>query len=143
MMHWRSLLASFGGLLALLFLGAGCMRTPAPAPETHKEHKEPATQSVNASFYGEQQAGQRTANGEVFDPGALTSAHRSYPFGTMLKVTNPENGKSVRVRINDRGPYGKNRSLDLSRRAAREIGMEQDGVSPVKIEVIKPGTSGD
>jgi rare lipoprotein A len=138
-MRWPSLLASLGGLLLLLLFAATCTRTPAPVPEAHKE---PATQSVKASFYGEQHAGESTANGEAFNPGALTTAHRSYPFGTILKVTNPKNGKSVRVRVNDRGPYGKNRSLDLSRRAAREIGVEQAGVSSVKIEVIKLGTEG-
>lgn len=138
-MRWRSLPASFLGLFLILILAVTCSRPPAPPPETHKQ---PATQSVKASFYGEQHAGERTANGEEFNPGELTAAHRRYPFGTILKVTNPKNGKSVRVRVNDRGPYGKNRSLDLSRRAAREIGVEDAGISSVKVEVIKLGNEG-
>jgi rare lipoprotein A len=123
-------------LLLLVFFAAACARTPeVPSGEP----KEGPTQLITASYYGEKHAGLLTANGEVFDPNALTAAHRRYPFGTILKVTNPKNGKSVRVRINDRGPYVNGRSLDLSQRAAREIGMEQVGVSLVKVEVLKLG----
>jgi len=76
-----------------------------------------------ATWYGPEPAGKRTASGEVFNPNGLTSAHRSLPFGTCLRVSNPKSGRSVSVRINDRGPFTKGVSLDLSHGAARAIGM--------------------
>ena len=79
----------------------------------------------------------RTANGELFNPNALTAAHPSYPFGTILKVTNPLNSRTVYVRINDRGPYIKGRSLDLSARAAQELGIHIAGVAPVEVAILK------
>ena len=74
-----------------------------------------------------------TASGERFDPNALTAAHRTFPFGTRVRVTNLRNGKSVVVRINDRGPYGK-AIIDLSRAAAKQLDMIEAGVVPVKLE---------
>ena len=76
-----------------------------------------------ATWYGPEHAGKRTASGEVFNPNGLTAAHRSLPFGTCLRVSNPKSGRSVSVRINDRGPFTKGVSLDLSHGAARAIGM--------------------
>jgi rare lipoprotein A len=76
-----------------------------------------------ASWYGPGFHGRRTASGETFNAGALTAAHRTLPFGTRVKVTNATNGRSVVVRINDRGPYVRGRVIDLSRAAARAIGM--------------------
>jgi rare lipoprotein A len=76
-----------------------------------------------ATWYGPERAGKRTASGEVFNPNGLTAAHRSLPFGTCLRVSNPKSGRSVSVRINDRGPFTKGVSLDLSHGAARAIGM--------------------
>jgi rare lipoprotein A len=90
-----------------------------------------------ASFYGLECANRPTANGERFDPGAMTAAHRTLPFGTRVRVTNLENGRQVVVRINDRGPYRKGRVLDLSRAAARKLGFVDDGVAHVRIEVLK------
>lgn len=90
-----------------------------------------------ASFYGQECANQPTASGERFDPGAMTAAHRTLPFGTRVRVTNLENGRQVVVRINDRGPYRKGRVLDLSRAAARKLGFVDDGVAHVRIEVLK------
>ncbi len=90
-----------------------------------------------ASYYGPGFANRPTANGERFDPRAMTAAHRSLPFGTRVRVTNLENGRQVVVRINDRGPYRKGRVLDLSRAAARKLGFLEDGVAHVRIEVLK------
>ena len=92
------------------------------------------TQRGYATYYNEPQ---RTASGERFNKNALTAAHRTLPFGTHVRVTNAKNGKSVVVRINDRGPYGGNRIIDLSEAAAREIGMIAAGVVPVTLEVLK------
>ena len=82
-----------------------------------------ADQTVRATWYGNELAGNRTASGERFNPNGLTAAHRSLPFGTCLRVANPKTGRSVSVRVNDRGPFTKGVSLDLSHGAARAIGM--------------------
>jgi rare lipoprotein A len=82
-----------------------------------------AEQTVRATWYGNELAGNRTASGERFNPNGFTAAHRSLPFGTCLRVGNPKTGRSVSVRINDRGPFTKGVSLDLSHGAARAIGM--------------------
>jgi rare lipoprotein A len=86
-----------------------------------------------ASFYGEELAGRPTANGERFNPGGLTAAHRTLRFDTCLDVVNLENGRRVRVRVNDRGPYAKGRILDLSRGAAARLGMLDKGVARVRL----------
>jgi len=78
---------------------------------------------VVATWYGDEFRGSRTASGEVFKPEGLTAAHKSLPFGTCLQVGNPRNGKSIVVRVNDRGPFTPGRNLDLSAGAARAIGM--------------------
>ena len=82
-----------------------------------------ADQVVRAAWYGNELRGHRTASGEVFNPDGLTAAHRSLPLGTCLVVGNPRNGKSIAVRVNDRGPFTAGLSLDLSSGAARAIGM--------------------
>jgi rare lipoprotein A len=82
-----------------------------------------AAQTVRATWYGNELAGNRTASGEIFNPNGLTAAHRTLPFGTCLRVGNPKTGRSVAVRVNDRGPFTKGVSLDLSHGAARAIGM--------------------
>ena len=82
-----------------------------------------AAQTVGATWYGNELRGNRTASGEAFNPNGLTAAHRSLPFGTCLLVGNPKTGKSVKVRVNDRGPFTKGLSLDLSHGAAQAIGM--------------------
>ena len=87
-----------------------------------------------ASYYGERFRGRRTANGERFNPDALTAAHRRLRFGTRLRVTNLRNGRSVVVRVNDRGPFVHNRVLDLSKEAARRLGMMRSGTARVRIE---------
>ncbi len=89
-----------------------------------------------ASWYGEQFHGRQAANGEIFDMAAMTAAHRTLPLGSIVRVVNLKNGKHVRVRINDRGPYVNGRILDLSRAAAARLGMLEDGVAVVQVEVI-------
>lgn len=95
------------------------------------------TERGNASWYGDKFHGKRTASGEIFDENALTASHRTLPFGTIIRVTNLKNGKSVKVRINDRGPSVRGRITDVSKAAARELDMVRDGVVPVRIEVIR------
>jgi rare lipoprotein A len=97
--------------------------------------------TMKASWYGPKFHGKLTANGEIYDQMALTAAHKSLTFGTLLKVTNPRNGRSVIVRINDRGPYIQGRDLDLSKGAAIELGMLKKGVGRVKIEEVALGVS--
>jgi rare lipoprotein A len=90
-----------------------------------------------ATWYGTQFAGKRTANGERFDPNALTAAHRHLPFGTWVEVRRPDTGRSIRVRINDRGPWGDaRRVIDLSRAAAVQLDIVGAGVAPVEIRVV-------
>ncbi len=90
-----------------------------------------------ASWYGPGFHGQATANGETYDQNALTAAHRTLPFDTVVRVLNLENGKNVIVRINDRGPYVGNRIIDLSYRAARDIDMIGPGTARVRVEVLR------
>ena len=89
-----------------------------------------------ASYYGKRFHGRRTANGERFDMNAMTAAHKTLPFGTRVRVTNPRNGRSVTVRINDRGPYIRGREIDLSRAAAAEIGMIRSGHARVRLDIV-------
>ena len=95
-------------------------------------------QSGKASYYSKRLSGRQTASGERLHHDSLTCAHRTYPFGTMLKVTNPANGKEVIVRVTDRGPYIKGRIIDLSVRAARELGIISQGIAPVVVERYNP-----
>ena len=96
---------------------------------------EPVVEQVGeASWYGKGFHGKKTASGETFDQHDLTAAHPTLPLGTEATVTNLETGKSVKVEINDRGPYSKGRDIDLSKKAAKEIGIKKDGAAPVKIE---------
>jgi rare lipoprotein A len=89
-----------------------------------------------ATYYGREQQGGPTASGERFDRNKLTAAHRTLPLGTRVRVTNTRNGRSVEVRINDRGPYGRGRIIDVSEAAARQLGMIDAGVVPVTVEVL-------
>ena len=92
--------------------------------------------AMKASYQGKEEAGHITASGERFDPHGLTAASKTLPLGSTVVVTNPETGKSVKVRINDRGPYVHGRSLDLSEHAAEEIGIKDKGVARVKVKRI-------
>lgn len=89
-----------------------------------------------ASYYGHELAGNRTASGERFNPNGLTAAHRTLPLGTRLRVTNLANGRSVIVRINDRGPFVRSRLIDVSLGAARKIEMVRSGKAQVRLEII-------
>ncbi len=96
--------------------------------------------TMKASWYGPRFHGKVTANGEIYDQMAFTAAHKSLRFGTLLKLTNKKNGKSVIVRINDRGPYIPGRQLDVSKAVAMELGMIQNGVARLEVEEIKLGS---
>ena len=98
------------------------------------------SQTGNASWYGNGFHGRKTASGERYNMNALTAAHRTLPLGTMVRVTNTRNGKSVNVRVNDRGPFHGNRVLDLSRAAASQLGFIHSGTAPVRIEIVGRGT---
>ena len=91
------------------------------------------TETGMASFYSESYNGKKTANGEIYNSAELTAAHKKLPFGTNVKVTNLSNGKTVKVRINDRGPFVAGRIIDLTRKAAKKIDMINAGVVNVKI----------
>jgi len=122
--------ALYAGLL--LFLIYGCA-TSAPKPMI------PEVMKGIASWYGEEFAGRTTANGEIFDPLALTAAHRTLPFGTVLEVLNRKTNQAVVVRINDRGPYVGKRVLDLSYAAAQQIGLIEPGSGEVEMKVVRIG----
>ena len=94
-----------------------------------------------ASWYGGRDGfeGKPTASGEIYDSSQLTAAHRELPFGTVVEVTNTQNGRTVRVRINDRGPFIQGRIIDLSRAAAEEIGLLGPGIGEVRLEIVSPG----
>ncbi len=89
-----------------------------------------------ASWYGPRFHGRKTANGEIFDQLAFTAAHKKFRFGTLLRLTNPNNERSIVVRINDRGPFIKGRELDLSKAAATELGIIERGVAKLNIEQV-------
>jgi rare lipoprotein A len=91
---------------------------------------------VEASYYGDDFAGRPTASGEIFDPELLTAAHKTLPLGTIVQVTEALSGKSVTVRINDRGPFHGDRAIDLSEAAARRIGMLASGTGKVALRVL-------
>ncbi|PIE97970.1 MAG: septal ring lytic transglycosylase RlpA family lipoprotein [Treponema sp.] len=92
-----------------------------------------------ASFYGEAFHGRKTASGEIYDMNAYTAAHKTLPFGTVVEVTNLNNGRKIFVRINDRGPFVANREIDLSKAAASALGMLQQGVARVSLRLISLG----
>ena len=111
-----------------------------PAVAQPESSAEPAYEAVGegeASYYGAAFAGRRTASGERFDPAGLTAAHRTLPIGSRLRVTNLTNGKSVLVRVNDRGPGARHRIIDMSYAAAQQIAMIRSGKAQVKIELVR------
>jgi rare lipoprotein A len=105
---------------------------PAPPPRTSAQ----PSRTLRASYQGEKEAGRRTASGEVYNPDDLTAASKIYPIGSTLLVTDPATGKSVKVRVNDRGPNVRGRSLDLSKRAAEELGITDKGVARLKVQRV-------
>ncbi len=115
----------------LLLSAALCIMLPAAAQQYRGR----------ASFYSNAFQGNRMSDGTPYDKDKLTCAHRSLPLGTMLKVTNPKNGKSVVVKVTDRGPHQRRLLIDLSRKAAEELDMVRQGVAEVVVEVM-PKTTG-
>ena len=95
-----------------------------------------ATESGKLAWYGRKFAGRKTASGEAYNPNAMTMAHKTLPFGTLVKVTNPKNGKSVTLRVNDRGPTQGDRVGDVSQAAARKLGMTRSGVIDAELAVV-------
>jgi rare lipoprotein A len=118
-------------LAAALPLFAGCATL-----DVGPESLAPRSETGLASFYARKFDGRRTASGERYDENALTAAHPTFPFGTRLRVTNLANGRSVEVTVNDRGPFAPDRIVDVSRRAARELGFLEAGTARVRVEVI-------
>ena len=98
-----------------------------------------STEERIASYYSNDFQGRKTSSGEIFDNSKLTAAHRKWPFGTIVRVTNIETNACVEVRINDRGPVKQERVIDLSLAAAREIGIERAGLARVTVEVVEWG----
>ena len=142
----RAILPSHTGLtqglraLVLLALVSGCARVSTlPAGQAPVAGW---TERGVASWYGDPFHGRQTASGEVYDMEAMTAAHRTLPFGTVVRVDNLDNGRSVTLRINDRGPFIRGRNLDVSRAAARELGMLQAGLARIEITILEaPGTA--
>lgn len=130
-----NLAATCGTLVGGLY----CAAAPAVARVSHATPQDiEATRQVGQgpiSFYGPGFHGKRTANGERFNAQALTMAHRTLPFGTMVRVTNLRNGRSVVLRVNDRGPWARGRIADVSVAAARALGMHGHGVVRARLEV--------
>jgi len=118
-------------LAAIFSILAGCATTDSSASLLEESKGINKKYLVNATWY---KAGRKTANGEKFDPYGMTAAHKKLPFNTMVRVTNPSNGKSILVRINDRGPFTKGRDLDLALGAAKAIDMK--GTSKLVMEIM-------
>jgi rare lipoprotein A (peptidoglycan hydrolase) len=147
----RGFLAVSGVLFPLLLQGCsgllGRNQPPPPLPvppeplgqeELAKPEGKKVEQIGKASWYGPYHDGKETANGEIFDPDKFTAASPTLPLGSTAVVTNLETGKSVKVKINDRGPYVKGRKIDLSQAAAKKIGLTKKGVAKVKIVSLAP-----
>ncbi|HEY6172755.1 MAG TPA: septal ring lytic transglycosylase RlpA family protein [Candidatus Kapabacteria bacterium] len=124
----RHLLCTILFFLSLLYIGCA-----SPITRTM------GTQEGLASYYSTEFHGRKTSSGEIFDKNALTAAHRTFPFGTILLVTNLKNSKQVKVKVNDRGPVKPERIIDLSYGAAKEIDLVRDGLVRVRVEVVEWG----
>jgi rare lipoprotein A len=140
---------NFAAAATVLALGlVACDRAPIPQaeaapkqagqqqPPQHHGQQRPS-QEGEASYYGPQFSGRQMANGEKFNPSSDSAAHRSLPLGTTARVTNLENGRSVTVKLEDRGPYARGRIIDVSPRTAEELGMKQAGTAPVRVTPLE------
>jgi rare lipoprotein A len=137
--HMRKIsISSSLPLSIVVFVLAACSSNPPPASRSTSSVP-PETERGLASWYGKEFDGLPTASGETFRPEKVSAAHRTLPLGTVVDVTNEKNGKSIRVKINDRGPFIAGRIVDLSRAAAAEIGSVLDGVVPVTLRVVTLG----
>ncbi|MGF1696029.1 septal ring lytic transglycosylase RlpA family protein [Vibrio lamellibrachiae] len=122
---------------ALVFtMLAGCSSTAAIDTGKTRSYAKSHELVGQASWYGNKYHGKLTASGERYNMRAYTAAHKTLPFGTIVKVTNTANGKSVDVKINDRGPFVKGRVIDLSQKSFGQIGNIKKGLAPIKIEII-------
>ncbi len=119
--------------IVLAFSSANCL--PPSSSGTSKR----ITEEGNASYYADSFEGRRTANGETYAAAERTAAHRTFPFGTLLRVVNLTNGLATDVRVNDRGPFKDSRVIDLSRKAAEDLDLIRAGVARVRIEVLQWG----
>ncbi|HUG62447.1 MAG TPA: septal ring lytic transglycosylase RlpA family protein [Methylomirabilota bacterium] len=127
---------SISSALAAALVAAVLVTGPGVSAATKTKDTVVRTLSGTASWYGGWFHGRQTANGERYDMNKLTAAHKTLPFGTKVRVTNSRNGRSVVVRINDRGPFVGKRVIDLSRGAAKAVGMIESGLAPVRIEIL-------
>ncbi len=139
-------------ILNMVLAAAALAQTPAAAPAGQQPAAPPATATAAsapasaapsagteeglAAVYTDKLAGHKTASGKTYDPDKLTAAHKTLPFGTRVKVTNNKNGRTVQLRITDRGPKQPDRVLDISRRAARALGIPHHGMAKVTVEVV-------
>jgi len=129
------ILRAFAAVLLIVFLNAACSRhTSSRLPAAPRIG---ATETGIATWYGVPYHGRRTASGEIYNMEAMTAAHRTLMFGTWLRVDNLDNGKRTEVRVTDRGPFVKDRILDLSKAAARQVDMLNAGTARVKLTVIR------
>jgi peptidoglycan lytic transglycosylase len=140
MTFWE--VALLGGLCVVVTGCASASRGPSGAagsrvPATPAPPSAPGVQTGKASWYGDAHQGRKTASGEIYDMHTLTAAHRTLPFGTRVRVTNVDNGRSVVVRVNDRGPFPPGRLIDVSRAAALELGVIGAGLFTVRIEILE------
>jgi len=132
--------AAGAAVLALALTGCATTRAPVSSrpPVSQPPSKPAAVEKGEASWYGERHQGRRTASGEPYDMYALTAAHPDLPLGTRVRVTNLRNGRSVDVRVNDRGPTVAGRIIDLSYAAAQALGAVTAGTIPVSVQVLAP-----
>lgn len=131
--------AMWTAVLLLTAILAGCTSQPSQPTQPRKPAAEAGQpiESGKASYYGSHHHNKLTANGERFDQNALTAAHRTLPFGTKVRVVNSKTGKSVIVRINDRGPFIRGRIIDLSKAAFQNIANSRSGVIRVRLERVE------
>ena len=125
--------------LSVLCVATVCAQAPAasaPVAAPAAAAVAPTTETGKLAWYGKKFAGRKTASGEAFNPEALTMAHKTLPFGTLVKVTNPKNNKNVTLRVNDRGPTQPDRVGDVSYAAARKLGMLKSGVIDAELVVV-------
>jgi len=126
-----------GALFLAVTIAIGYMPASINAQTPSTPPAAPAPAAPTPAYYSRRLNGRRTASGERFDNGAMTTAHQTLPFGTKVRVTNVKNNKSVVLRVNDRGPTQPNRILDVTRAAAQRLGFVRSGVTEVKLEVVE------
>jgi rare lipoprotein A len=122
--------------MASAWAQTGAAAAAAPASAAPAAAAAASTETGKLAWYGKKFTGRKTASGEAFNPSALTMAHKTLPFGTLVKVTNPKNGKSVTLRVNDRGPTQADRVGDVSYAAARRLDMVKSGVIEAELTVV-------